>query len=108
MEDERETLIHHIEKTIHETEEITGLIMNAKVEEAAEISDVYRGNGWGENTEESTEEILRFARQEGIFIENVYNSKVVVGMKDWIRKKMVKGAVCYLHTGGFGSLFAQY
>ena len=37
-----------------------------------------------------------------------YTHLVVVGMKDWIRKGKAKGAVCYLHTGGFGSLFAQY
>lgn len=108
VEDDRDTLIRHIEKTIHETEKITGLTMEAAVEETAEISDLYRGAGWGMDTRESKEEILRFSRQEGIFIENIYNSKVVVGMKDWIRKGKAKGAVCYLHTGGFGSLFAQY
>ena len=108
VEDDRDTLIRHIEKTIHETEKITGITMEAAVEETAEISDLYRGAGWGMDTRESKEEILRFSRQEGIFIENIYNSKVVVGMKDWIRKGKAKGAVCYLHTGGFGSLFAQY
>lgn len=108
IEDEREVLIRHIEETIRETEKITGLPMTAGVTEAAEITDEYRGEGWGVNTSESSREIFEFARQEGIFIENVYNSKVVVGMKDWIKRKLVSGAVCYLHTGGFGSLFAQY
>ena len=53
-------------------------------------------------------EIFEFARAEGIFIENIYNSKVLVGMRDWLEKGKTKGPVCYLHTGGFGSLFAQY
>ena len=49
-----------------------------------------------------------FARAEGILIENVYNSKVLVAMEDYIQKDKVKGPVCFLHTGGFGSLFSQY
>lgn len=108
VEDDKETLLQHIETTIRETEKITGLPMTGKVAEAAEISDEYRGEGWGVNTEASESEILTFARKEGIFIENIYNSKVVVGMKDWLQSGKVKGSVCYLHTGGFGSLFAQY
>ena len=82
--------------------------MNVPVEQAAEITDAYRGGGWGENTEESQQAVLFFARSEGIFIENVYTSKVLVGMMDWIEQEKVSGPVCYLHTGGLGSLFAQY
>ena len=29
-------------------------------------------------------------------------------MMDWIGQEKVSGPVCYLHTGGLGSLFAQY
>jgi len=64
--------------------------------------------GWGKNTVESQQAVLSFARSEGIFIENVYTSKVLVGMMDWIEQEKVSGPVCYLHTGGLGSLFAQY
>ena len=108
VEDDRETLTAHIRSTISEAEEITGLPMNVPVEQAAEITDAYRGGGWGENTEESQQAVLSFARSEGIFIENVYTSKVMVGMMDWIEQEKVSGPVCYLHTGGLGSLFAQY
>ena len=108
VEDDRETLTAHIRSTISEAEEITGLPMDVPVEQAAEITDAYRGGGWGENTEESQQAVLSFARSEGIFIENVYTSKVLVGMIDWIEQKKVSGPVCYLHTGGLGSLFAQY
>ena len=82
--------------------------INQRVEQAAEITDAYRGGGWGENTKESQQAVLSFARSEGIFIENVYTSKVLVGMMDWIEQEKVSGPVCYLHTGGLGSLFAQY
>ena len=93
VEDDRETLTAHIRSTISE---------------AAEITDAYRGGGWGKNTVESQQAVLSFARSEGIFIENVYTSKVLVGMMDWIEQEKVSGPVCYLHTGGLGSLFAQY
>ena len=108
VEDERDTLKGHIQATIRETETITGIPMCTTLEESAEITDAYRGAGWGENTPESQQAVLSFARSEGIFIENVYNSKVLVGMRDWIDKGKVSGTVCYLHTGGLGSLFAQY
>lgn len=108
VEDDRDTLKGHIQATIQEAEAITGIPMCTSLEYSAEITDAYRGAGWGENTPESQEAVLSFARSEGIFIENVYNSKVLVGMRDWIDKGKVSGPVCYLHTGGLGSLFAQY
>lgn len=108
VEDDRETLLTHIETTLREAEMITGVPVKRPVDELCEIVDDYRGMGWGANTKESEEEIFRFARKEGIFIENVYTSKVMVGMKDWLKKGRITGPVCYLHTGGFGSLFAQY
>ena len=94
--------------TVREVEEITGIPAGKPVEELCFIEDGFRGRGWGANTSESAKEIFSFARAEGIFIENIYNSKVLVGMRDWLEKGKTEGPVCYLHTGGFGSLFAQY
>lgn len=108
VEDEREVLLEHIASTIRETEAITGLPCPGHVEELCEITDAYRGAGWGANTTESVQAVLDFVRSEGIFVENVYNSKVLVGMRHWVEQGKVSGAVCYLHTGGFGSLFSQY
>lgn len=108
VEDDRETLIRHITETVREAETITGLPVSVPVPQAAEIVDSYRGKGWGKNTPESEREVFSFARSEGIFIENIYNSKVLVGMKDWINNGKIQGTVCYLHSGGLGSLFAQY
>ena len=87
---------------------ITGLPCPAPVHQLCTITDQYRGGGWGINTPDSAEMVAAFARMEGIFIENVYTSKVLVGMEDWVRTGKATGAVCYLHTGGFGSLFSQY
>ena len=108
VEDDRETLIRHIGEVIHEAEEITGLPFGVPVPQSAEVIDSYRGGGWGKNTPESEQEIFTFARSEGIFIENVYNSKVLVGMRDQIHNGKIQGTVCFLHSGGLGSLFAQY
>lgn len=108
VEDDKETLKAHIQQTIREAEDITGILAGKPAEELCVIEDAYRGEGWGKNTRESEQEIFDFARTEGIFIENVYTSKVLVGMRDWLEKGKTEGPVCYLHTGGFGSLFAQY
>lgn len=108
VEDDAYTLANHIEKTIKEAEYLTGIEMKSNIYESARIIDKYRGLGWGCNTEDSEKEVFSFAKKEGIFIENIYTSKVVVGMKDMLSKSEVTGNVCFLHTGGFSSLFAQY
>ena len=108
VEDNRQTLRAHVQTVIQEAEAITGLPMPLPLDDAAQLTDAYRGAGWGENTKESEQAVLSFARSEGIFLENVYNSKVFVGMMDWAETGKITGPACYLHTGGFGSLFAQY
>lgn len=108
VEDDANTLAIHIEKTIKEAEYLTGVEMKSNIYESASIIDKYMGLGWGCNTEDSEKEVFRFAKKEGIFIENIYTSKVVVGMKDMLSKGEVTGDVCFLHTGGFSSLFSQY
>lgn len=108
VEDEKEELSKNIENIIREIEVIMDMPFDYEVEKACNIIDDYRGGGWGQNTIESAQEVFEFPKEEGIFIENVYNSKTVVGMIDMISKSKVDGGVCFLHTGGFGSLFAQF
>lgn len=108
VENDRDRLTADIQRTIKESEEILGLPFSCKLDDACTIIDRYRGGGWGVNTPQSSRLITDFARTEGIFIENIYNSKVLVGMYDQIRSHKTDGPVCFLHTGGFGSLFAQY
>lgn len=108
VEDDANTLTSHIEKTIKEAECLTGIKMKSNISASAKIIDKYMGLGWGCNTADSEKEVFSFAKKEGIFIENIYTSKVVVGMKDMLSKGEVTGDVCFLHTGGFSSLFAQY
>lgn len=107
VEDDRETLAANIQRTIEDMESLLHLPFGHALEESCVIDDRYRGEGWGRNTGESRRAVLDFPKLEGIFIENVYNSKVLVGMESYIRGG-VQGTVCYLHTGGFGSLFSQF
>ena len=108
VENDRDRLTADIQRTIKEGEEILGLPFSCKLDDACTIIDCYRGGGWGVNTPQSSRLVTDFARTEGIFIENIYNSKVLVGMYDQICSHKTDGSVCFLHTGGFGSLFAQY
>jgi 1-aminocyclopropane-1-carboxylate deaminase/D-cysteine desulfhydrase-like pyridoxal-dependent ACC family enzyme len=108
VEDPVPELTLNIRRTIAETEAVTGLPFPGALDESCEIIDDYRGGGWSVNTPESEAAVLSFPALEGIFIENVYTSKVVVAMEDYIRKGKVSGGLCYIHTGGFGSLFSQF
>lgn len=108
VEDTKPVLIEHIEKTIKEVEAITGLPFEYDVDKAADIVDKYMGAGWSCNTPESEQEVLDFVRTEGIYIENVYTSKLMYGYKDMVKNNLVDGDSAVIHTGGFGSLFSQY
>ena len=108
VENDRETLTADIRRTIKEAEGILNLPFPGALEESCVIDDSYRGGGWGEDTDQSSQIITQFAQAEGILIENIYNSKVLVGMRDYVCSGKTDGPACFLHTGGFGSLFAQY
>lgn len=108
VEDDRDTLRDHILHTISELQEVLGLPFQHQLEDACILDDSYRGAGWGANTPESSRIIPDFARTEGILLENVYNSKVRWACRTISKNGKSAGPVCYLHTGGFGSLFAQY
>lgn len=108
VEHDRDTLRASIRSTIAEAEAILGLPLPCELDAACTITDRYRGGGWGENTPQSSAIVPEFAQTEGILIEQVYNSKTLVGMYDAVRAHRVCGPVCYLHTGGFGSLFSQF
>lgn len=100
-------LKNNIIKIINELEILTGIKFNYNLEEACKIFDEFRGNGWGYRTEKSENLVYDFPKMEGIFIENIYTSKVLVGMLELIKNRKVNGNACFIHTGGFVSLFGQ-
>jgi D-cysteine desulfhydrase family pyridoxal phosphate-dependent enzyme len=68
----------------------------------------YVGDGYGIMTPEAVEMIKLMARTEGIFLDPVYTSKAMAGLRDHIRQgKLTKDdTVIFLHTGGTPALFA--
>lgn len=108
VEDTHSELHANIMNIINEAKTLLGLSLPKNFEDGWHICDDYRGEGWAYNTVESEKMVHSFVQKEGIFIENIYTSKVLVGMEDYIKNGKVTGNVCYLHTGGFGSLFSQF
>lgn len=108
VEYENLLLEQNIYRIIKEIEEITDVPFNLKLNDACNIFNNYKGKGWGVKTSESEKMVFDFPKKEGIFVENIYTSKVLVGMFDLIRNKKIEGNACFIHTGGFASLFGQF
>jgi len=68
----------------------------------------YAGEGYGIPTPESLEMLSLMARTEGIYLDPVYTSKAMAGIRDHIKTGQLKAAdtVVFLHTGGTPALFA--
>ncbi|MDD4726976.1 MAG: pyridoxal-phosphate dependent enzyme [Tissierellia bacterium] len=109
VEFNKEGVHNRIKKNVELIEELTNIKIEYSLDEILNIYDDYMGEGWGCPTEESIKVIKELAETEGIFLEKVYTSKGFYGMKDLLKRNIVrsKGA-CYIHSGGFPSLFTQY
>lgn len=105
--DHAETCVN-VNRTMAESAQILGVSSLPSLESLCRVTAQFRGRGWGCNTAESEQAVLRLARMEGILSEHIYNSKVLVGMESEIRQGLVSGPACFLHTGGIGSLYTQY
>lgn len=108
VEDTLPALKEHMQRIIDEMQEIVGIKMPCAIEDACVLTQEFMGGGWSQNTPESIAMVEEFAETEGIYVENVYTSKVAVAVITAAREKKLQGGICFLHTGGFGSLFAQY
>ncbi len=97
-----------MERIFKEAKDYCGVGPDVPVGQLCHMDDAYLGGGWSHNTPESEAMALLFPKLEGVFIENVYTSKVLVAIEDYAKQGKIPGGACYIHTGGFGSLFAQY
>ena len=81
----------------------------ADIDDFVAFYDEYLGGGYEKSTPESIAAIKYLAAKEGIFIEDVYNSKVFGGMTDILRKKIIPTdePVCCAIAGGTTALFGQ-
>ena len=68
----------------------------------------YVGQGYGILTPEAIDTIKLMARTEGIFLDPVYTSKAVAGLRDHVLQGRLSkdDIVIFLHTGGTPALFA--
>ncbi|MHA1944686.1 MAG: D-cysteine desulfhydrase family protein [Candidatus Hodarchaeales archaeon] len=71
------------------------------------IYDNYFGPGYGVPTKEVIDTIKIVAKEEGIFLDPVYNGKAMVGLIDLFNKEILpqEGNYLFLHSGGGPSLF---
>ncbi|MEW6524182.1 MAG: pyridoxal-phosphate dependent enzyme [Bacillota bacterium] len=105
--------IHRLLRTIKELgdgiAELVGVRPPVKIEDVMTVYDDYLGPGYAIPTRESIQTIYDLARTEGIFLENVYSSKTLWGMRDLVQKGVIPRdeAACFVHTGGLPALFAQ-
>lgn len=108
VEYDKRTLAGEIKKVFDQLDVILATPLQYEISDICNIIDDYRGEDWGVNTKESEEMVHTFPQLEGIFIENIYTSKVLAGMEDLAQLGKLQEGSCYLHTGGLGSLFSQY
>lgn len=90
-------------------ERLTGLTPSATLDTVATLYDEYLGGGYAVPTEGSRQAVYDLARTEGIFLENIYTSKTAWATRELIKSGAIPKteAVCFFHTGGGPSLFAQ-
>jgi D-cysteine desulfhydrase len=74
------------------------------------MDDQYVGIGYAMNTESELQELIRYARTEGLVLDPVYTLKAFLGMKDHIRRGIVKPGerVLFIHTGGHAGIFPKH
>lgn len=108
VEFEESIIINNMKKLISTLESLIEFRVGEDFYDRLNIYDEYRGKGWGDSTQESVDMILELAKTEGIFLEKVYTSKGFYGMYDLLKRGVVKSkGSCYIHSGGFPSLFVQ-
>lgn len=107
VEHSKEKLTKIIYDFVKEIEIELNLEIAGSLELIMTIYEDYMGEGWGMGTKESEAMIYNFAQLEGFYVEDVYTSKVMVGMVDLLEKQIIpeNEGVCYWHTGGLPCLF---
>lgn len=78
-------------------------------EDRITVLDEYVGPGYSLPTEEMTEAIQLFAREEGVLLDPVYTGKSAAGLVGMVRQEMFEPSekVLFIHTGGSPALYAD-
>ena len=96
-----------IRDVVKDTLVLLGEDINESVINSSVITDDYfLGEGYRKNTPGCEEAIRIFARQEGIFLDEVYTGKAADGLIHYARNNQFgSGNVLFFHTGGNVQLF---
>jgi D-cysteine desulfhydrase family pyridoxal phosphate-dependent enzyme len=107
VSDKKEDFLPAIKQIALELVEIMELELELKEDEII-LFDEYLGLGYGQVTEEVSNIIKFLLNKEGLVLDPVYTSKVMVGLVDLVRKKYFSAndRVLFIHTGGSPALFA--
>ena len=83
------------------------LLGTATPSDAVDVSDRFRGPGYGIPTVGMADAVRTVARAEGIALDPVYSGKAADGLVTWCRERGLGGGpVVFVHTGGAPGLFA--
>lgn len=98
----------NVARLANETFALLGLAEAVTPEEVI-VHDQYYGVRYGVATESCLAAIRLLAQTEGLVADPVYTGKAMAGLIDQLRRGHLDdaGAVVFIHTGGFPSLFAQ-
>ncbi len=102
-------LKRRLEKIFQRLQNMLDIAPRCSLDEVMSIYERYLGPGYAQPTQGSLQTVYDVARTEGIFLEQVYTSKTLWGMKGLIEEGIIPSseAACYVHTGGGPALFAQ-
>ena len=104
--DNKQEMNDHVNRIIKDFQQAQALHFDED-EFKCTIYDNYFGPGYGVPTKEVIHTIKLVAKEEGIFLDPVYNGKAMVGLIDLLSKEILpqEGNYLFLHSGGGPSLF---
>jgi len=98
---------YQIEKAIQNSIQSICELMEIREELIADLKldlrDGYVGGGYSQETKESSQALVDFARHEGVMLDPVYSSKAAAALKDLPKDNK---RTLFWHTGGSVAIFA--
>jgi D-cysteine desulfhydrase len=106
VEHNKQDLTGHIHSILKDFQQSQGLNFDED-DFTCTIYDNYVGPGYGIPTKEVIKTIKMVAKEEGIFLDPVYNGKAMVGLIDLLDKGILsrEDNYLFLHSGGGPALF---
>lgn len=108
VDEKAEVLKPKIADLASQTAAFLGLHLEFSDEEIL-INDKFLGGGYGVMGNVEKEAILKFARQDGIFLDPVYTGRAAAGMLHLVQEGFFgkNQPILFWHTGGLPALFAE-